>query len=490
MSSQFPGQHKVDGHQPPRLDPWWLLPLFLGVLAQALLFSHLIACADPELRPGVLATVGGDAQSYLLPMDHLIGEGQYYTLNMQGEKTLAGRMPYYAIPYLVLRSAGLPAADMLAVLQVALFALALWALADLLVRETHSLWSGYLFMLAGGLSGHFTSYVAAMLPDAVGASLAALAMHRFWLTEKRDRASDRWWLGAIVAALILVKPYFAPLIALIPLRWLYKSRNLRQTTARSIILAIPLLILLAPWWVRNAMVMGRFFPFQQDMYAGYGYSSTELRSRSFAQAVGEDGVVWWDPSSMASYMRLAPQPPSRYSWPAYFKGETVAGFDQVVAAYKAFQAAPTPEHAATAEVLMDSVQHAYKQQYPFRYHVTNHFNALPRLLVYSGSAGLPIHVSNPCYGSWQLLLKVTASLAYWASLAGLVLGILWAFVNRTGHLWFWLVVSMYLVFLFSFVVVAPEWRYFSGAFLIDLWLLFRIAPPALLKVKARLAGKT
>ncbi|MBS1938299.1 MAG: hypothetical protein JSS84_10875 [Bacteroidetes bacterium] len=490
MSNEASGRQEAPDHQAPRLNPWWLVPLFLGALAEAMLFSHLIACANPELRPGILATVGGDTQSYLLPMDHLVDEGQYYTLNMQGEKTLAGRMPYYAVPYLLLRLAGLPAADIMAVLQAALFALALWALADLLVRETRSRWCGYLFMLAGGLSGHFTSYLPAILPDAIGASLAALAMHRFWLTEKRDRASDRWLLGGILAALILVKPYFAPLIALIPLRWLYKSRNLRQTAARSVILATPLLIMLAPWWIRNALVMGRFFPFQQDMYAGYGYSSTELRSRSFAQAAGEDGVVWWDPYSMASCMRLDPQPPSRYTWPEYFKDGTVAGFNQVVAAYKTFQAAPTPEHAATAEALMDSVQNAYIQQYPLHYYVTNHFNALPRLLFHSGSANLPVHASNPCYGSWQFLLKLAASLAYWASLAGLLLGIAWAFADRAANLWLWLVVPLYLALFFSLVVVAPEWRYFSGAFLIDLWLLFRIAPPALLKVKARLAKRT
>lgn len=472
------------------LNPWWAIIFFIAVLLQAMFFSHLVTCANPDVRPGALAILGGDWKSYLLPMDHLISEGQYYSINMQGERILAGRMPHYAVPYFLLQLLGLPALDIVALLQIALFTLAIWTLADILVKETHQLWTGYAFLLAGGLFGHFTPYLIIMQPDAVGASLAALAMHRFWLTEQRNRTNDWWWLGIIMAALIVVKPYFAPLIVLIPLRWLIKSRNLRETAARSVILATPLLILLAPWWIRNALVMGRFFPFQQDMYAGYGYSSTELRSRSFAQAAGEDGVVWWNPYSMASYMRLDPQPPSRYRWPEYFNDGTVAGFNQVVAAYKAFQAAPTPEHAATAEASMDSVQHAYIQQYPFRYYVTNHFNAMPRLLVYSGSAGLPIHVSNPCYGSWQLLLKVTASLAYWASLAGLVLGILWAFVNRTGHLWFWLVVPMYLVFLFSFVVVAPEWRYFSGAFLIDLWLLFRIVPDVAPKVKARLARRT
>lgn len=452
-----------------KLSGWWGVCCFIALFAQSAFFSHLLTCTFPERWLGLIAVNSGDRHSYTGAMDHLIEEGKYYFINMRGEEVMAGRMPHYAIPYFILRLVTLYAADICVFLQIALFAFAVWTLANLLVQITGKQWIGLAFLLLGGLSGHLTPSLLCMTPESVSYALVALAMHRFWLTEQRDSTRDRWILGVIMGLLIVVKPYYALLLPLIALRWLYKTQNFRKTFRFATSLVVPVLMLLAPWWVRNAVVLGRFFPFQQDIYAGYGYPETELRLRSFAQAMGEDGMVWWNPYSMASAFRLNPMPASRYQWPDYMSPEMVQGLLATQAAYKTVQLTPTERNTQRALNLMDSVQTMYARQYPWRYHLFNRFHALPELLVYSGSAHLPVHASNPCYAHWQLALKIAASAAYWFSLLGLVLGLVILPFHRNGNWWLWLAVPVYLVVLFGLVFRAPEWRYFSGAFLIDVW---------------------
>jgi hypothetical protein len=443
----------------------------LVILAlQAVLFAHLTFCGHPTRKFGHLTVVSGDQASYAGAMDNLYETGRYFFINMRNEEVRAGRLPHYAIPYLLARPLGKSAAaDLMVVLQLIALALSMWYLANLLVQITQKRWTGFAFLALASLSGHLTPWALLLMPDAFGCALLALAMHRFWLVGSHGRTKDRWLLGLFAGLLVAVKPYFAPILPLIALWWFVRNDDKRQAMRQVLILGIPALLLLLPWWVRNAVVLDRFIPLQQDLRAGYGYPEAELRLRAFAKSMGEDGAIWWNPHSLASAMRLDPAPPSQYTWPTYFSDEMRTGAERVRSAYLQFQVERTMESAQHAMVLMDSVQTRYADLYPVRYHLTNHLMLVPAFLLNSGSSHLPIHSTNPCYKPWQLIIKICSSATYVASLLGLGIGLL-VFLRepRTGF-WLWLVMPVMLIGLFAIVIGTVEWRYFTGVFLTNLW---------------------
>lgn len=456
---------------------WWALIIGVVLLLQAWCFAYLAACVAPEARIGLLSLSGGDHDSYIGAMEHYLQEGRYYFVNMNGEEVLAGRMPHYAVPYYLLRLLlPLPlASDVFVLLQVILLAYALWSMAVLVQRVTGRTWPGLVFLLIVVGSGHLAPYLNRLQPDLVGVALLMLVMCRYMLVEEHGRTRDRILLGVLLALLVVVKPYYAPLFPLILLRWWYKDRDLGKTFRSALQLGLPVLLLLMPWWIRNSAQLGRFFPFQQDAYAGYGYPPTELRLRAFISAAGEDGVVWWEPRSMACVMELAPKVPCDYAWPAHFSPSTVAGFERVQQAYKAFKAEPTPEHALRVEMLMDSVQEAYRVEHPVRYYLTNRLRLVGKFLLHPGTAYLPIHSSNPCYRAWQLPMKLACAAAYLVSLLGLVWGLVVLVRDPRKGPWAWLVPALYFILLFPLVFQAVEWRYFLAAFPFDIALLVILA---------------
>ncbi|MBX2973361.1 MAG: hypothetical protein KF797_09675 [Flavobacteriales bacterium] len=455
---------------PHSLSRWWLVACIAVLALQGVYFAHLSSCADPALKVSHLAVSSGDQASYTGAMDNLYETGRYFFINMQQQEVRAGRLPHYAIPYLLARPWGPQfASDFMVVLQLIALVVGMWLLADLLAQVTRKRWTGPVFLGAACLGGHLTPWALMLIPEAFACALVALTMHRFWLIELHGRPVDRWWLAIFVGLLVVVKPYFVPILPLIALWWFLRSTDKRQAMRHTLVLGVPLLILLAPWCVRNMVVTGRFIPLQQDLQAGYGYPEAEMRLRAFAKAMGEDGFVWWDPHSMASAMRLDPHPPSRYTWPSHFSPEMRAGAERVRSAYHQFQAEGTPESAERAIVLMDSVQSSYADQHPVRYHFTNRLQLVPAFLLNSGSHHLPIHAGNPCYRAWQLIQKAGASLAYLTSLLGLSLG-LFVFLRKPHtRLWTWLVMPMMLIGLFAIVIGAVEWRYFASVFLTNLW---------------------
>lgn len=460
----------------PSLSRWWGVLCFVCLTLQAWYFTHLGTCATPAARIGYLSVGGGDHLSYMGAMDHLIDEGRYYFVNAHGDEVRAGRMPHFGVPYYLLRLVlPLPiASDVFVLLQVALVVWSIWLLASLLSDRPGGRWTAPLFLLVACLSGHLTPYLTRLQPDAVSVALLGLAVHRIVLMERWDRRLDTLWLGVVLGALVLAKPYFVLFFPLIAIWWTVKDRDIRRTFSRSLVLGLPLVLFLAPWWVRNAMASGRFFLFQQDLYAGYGYSAPDLRVREVLTYVGEDPSTWWNPSGMACAMKHEPFPPCTYRWPEHYSPELLAEFITLRDRYLLFQVDPTPAHSEAVLLAAQAAETAYGAEHPWRARLFNRPVLVWKFIANSGSFHLPVHPMNPCFHKGQLVFKLMASAAYWVSILGLVLTLPIFLRGRWPEDRVWLVPALYLLILFPLAMGVVEWRLFLAAFLADLWLFFRL----------------
>jgi hypothetical protein len=85
---------------------------------------------------------------------------------------------------------------------------------------------------------------------------------------------------------------------------------------------LPLLLLMAPWVIRNWNRLGRIIPFQQDMYAGYGVKQSEIFNIRILALLGEDGSVSWEKKSAASFFSIVTYKTSVWQLPDEIKKDT------------------------------------------------------------------------------------------------------------------------------------------------------------------------
>ncbi|MBK7270016.1 MAG: glycosyltransferase family 39 protein [Flavobacteriales bacterium] len=447
----------------------WLALAIIAQLIWTIWCARLSICADPSLALGYISLQGGDHFSYIGAMESVITHGEYSFINFRGEKVLAGRLPHYAAPYYVLRSfmGAAWASDAMVVLQAIMLGIAIWLLARAARRCTGSHTAGLVALLCLSACPYAAPYACKLLPDAFAMALLTIAWYLLDMTLRERSRGTRALLGLALAALVVLKPYFAILYAIVPIIWLFNRWNLRTIAKRTIALGVPVLVLLSPWWIRNALVLHRFFPFQQDLVAGYGYRPAELRMRDLLALMGDDATTFWSPGTMACLMQKDPPLPCTCEWPAHLSANEKKGLDRLRADHHSYQVGGITDEKMVAEI--DRTILAYRQEYPFRAHALNRLLRVKRFLVNSGSYHLPVHRTNPCFTLPQMVPKLAASVGYWLSLTGLVMAL---FVGFTGDrsLWVWCVPAGYLLILFPLALGWIEWRYFSSVFLIDLWL--------------------
>lgn len=98
--------------------------------------------------------------------------------------------------------------------------------------------------------------------------LAQLGMAALWAKPAWDRDAFGWALGvgAASGAAILVRPSWALYPPLLVLIWLIACRTRGDRAARGValrgtlLIALGLVVVMAPWWARNARIYGKFVP--------------------------------------------------------------------------------------------------------------------------------------------------------------------------------------------------------------------------------------
>ncbi len=194
---------------------------------------------------------------------------------------------YGALPHFALRTPGYPlflaacrvvfGARLLPVrlIQAALGAWCLWLLARLVTRalpsavdEPGKRWSIPLIAATiAAVDPFVVSNSALVLTEALFLPLMLLAqwgLAVLWGEGLSRRGAIGWALmtGAASGAAVLVKPSWALYVPLALVIWVMLGgrSGWREAVWRGALIALGLVVVMAPWWVRNARIYGRFVP--------------------------------------------------------------------------------------------------------------------------------------------------------------------------------------------------------------------------------------
>lgn len=452
---------------------------FLLKLLLAVYFSYLGDCAKPELSIGYLSKTTGDTFSYIGAIENLVNEGEFYFWNGE-RKVYAGRMPHYGAPYFLFRLFfDKPlAGDLLVLLQIFFDTLATVYFALLcfnVLKQRAAFWIGYVLFL---LSFNFFENTLLLSTESLSYSFIVLffyAFQRWWSGENKSAV---WTANIFLSLILLLKPYFAPVYLLFLVIYFYRENLLslsrcKTFLARSALLSLPLVLMLAPWFLRNLIVHNQPVVTQESTTAGYNYTKADFAFRRFTGAWGGD-PTYWDASSPACHFKLNPPFPCTFTYPSHSltEGYTLEEVEAVRADYLAYQKNPSSQLEEKIINEFDRLTAIYKSERPLMFYIGAGLLRTKTMLWHTNNYNLPIHPSNPCFESYQLLIKVVQAIIYHLSLTLGLAGLIWLTIKKKVSLIFLFVPFSIMLFI-SYYARFAEARYFAHAYPV---LLLGLAP--------------
>ncbi len=456
-----------------------LATTFAAKLALGSYFSHLTTCEVPEMRLGYIAVYDGDTFSYLGAMDNLLQQGKYFFWN-GARDVYAGRMPYYGAPYFLLRlfldkSA---AYDVIVVFQIFFDALATVVFARLcfsLTPRKSVFWLGFLIYF-----GSFNAFIWSVILNTESLSISfpvffLYFLHLFWT---KGKWSNAFAAAVFLALMTVLKPYLVLLYPAFFLGVLLKDGKIENLSAvksavrRLFILSLPLLILLTPWIVRNAIVLNRFIPAQENIYAGYNYSKAFLALDAFAGAWG-GALGAWDVSDAGCYFTENPPSGCRFVMPQYaLTDEYNAGdIERIRQNYLKLQTDYSPELEQNVVAELKNFTEIYKREKPLMYHVGSKFIIVKKMFWHTNNAIVPIQPNFKCYASYQIIFKVIQFIIYVFALSFGIFGVIkLAYEGKIS-------LSM-LIFPVTIIVLLAELRTTQARYIGQIYVIFLIGIPA------------
>ena len=487
-----------------------ILITFVLKAGLAIYFSHLLFCQIPENKIGYIANGVGDTPGYIGSIDNFIEEGTYYFWNGT-RRVYAGRMPHYGVPYYIFRLGfSKPvASDIYVLFQILFDAIATVFFALLcfnVLKNNLAFVFGYLIYF---LNFNLFWLSSILFTESLSLSFFVLflySFHRFWNKEKFSNAI----LASISLAVVTVlKPYLAIvylpffLSIILESNLLRRRRKEKETSGlnendvrassrreesilksfqtfhvwllslcrfaaqsyflRIALLSIPLLILLTPWIARNAIVLGKFIPTQENTTAGYNYTQADFAFRRFVGAWGGD-FIYWNPNSAGCYFQFKPSAGCNFTLPGYAltDGYTMNDIEDVRKEYLRLQESYSPELEQTVITKFDRLTIIYRSERPFMYHIGSRIIMVKNLLWHTNTYNLPIHSTFHCYKSFQIFFKAISFLIYLLSITIGFVGLIKLSAERKISFLF---ASVPLIILCFFATLRfVEYRYFNHAF--------------------------
>lgn len=438
-------------------------------LILAAYFSHLYTSQLPEYKFSTFAVRGGDTSSYLSGMDNLLESGEYFFWNGQ-QKVFAGRMPFYGVPYFILRLFFPPsnAADIFILLQIIFDALATIVFARLcyeVSRRKLSFWLGWSFYFC---CFNFSVLSIILLPESLSLGFFIFFLfyyHRFWTSGIWKNAVQS---SVFLALLTVIKPYFVIIYPLFFLGvWFVRRREQKIKNSNSLsyfyktaMLGLPLILLLSPWIVRNALLVGKFVPAQENIWAGYNYSKSHLAFADFVGAWG-GGSIYWDKDDAGCYFLIESRNNCNYSIPEYAltEGYDREEIERVRQNFINVQENYSPELDSSTAAEFERLTSIYRKEQPFRYYVGAKFIFLKKLFWHTNNYNLPIHSSLTNFSRRQLLFKIIQFIIYALALTLGVLGLVKiTFEGKVSRLF---ILMALVTILFFLELRTSELRYVS-----------------------------
>lgn len=454
----------------------------------AFYFTYLADCQSTEKKFSYFASAV-DSFSTIEPIDNLIKEGEYYFWNGT-RKVYAGRMPYYGVPYFVFRQffSQSVSGDLFVIYQIladSLAAVFFGLLCFNILQKKSAFWVGW---LAYFLNFNLFALNFLFAPEILSMTYFVFFLYFFHQYWTQSKSKDAIISSIFLALVTTLKPYFVVIYLPFLLGLLYKEKDVilpkfKYFVRQSLIAGLPLLLLLLPWTIRNAITLGAFIPTQESLTAGYNYTDADLALRKFVGAWGGD-FIYWEPKAAGCYFQLNPPAPCTFTMPDYaiVDGYTAEDVEKVRQDYFQLQRQFTPELNQSITSELNRLTDIYKSQNPFMYHIGSRLMTTKSMLWTTNNYLLPIHPSYKCYRSYQLLFKLLQFAIYVLGMSLGVLGIVKLSFERKISLVF-ISIPIFLLCFFA-ILRFTEPRYFTHGYLIFLlgltglavWIIEKIRP--------------
>lgn len=451
-----------------------LLALFFVVFffkCMVLFYLAYLAKCGSNSTVGFFFQIAGDTKGYLGSVENFITTGKYFVSNGLRD-VYAARMPYYGSVYYLLRMA-FPlntAYDLLIVLQIAVDALAviyLGLIGKILFKTSSSFW---LTIILSTISLNVAYWSLSLLPESFSVSFLIFFIYYYLRHRETNDRKHLLLSGVWLACLILLKPYFLPLIGFLFLDILTKgfsSLGLDWANAikRTLLFGLVLLVFLSPWIIRNYFLLNKFIPLQESTYAEYVYTESDLSCRRFIQAWGGNAGVYWEKKSAACYFMLHPTTPCEFVFPDYVStsGYTMKEIETVKDNYIKLQLNYNDSLDLQVTNEFNRLTTIFIKEKPFRYYVLSPLIIARNFIFHSGSYYLPISAGFKCYHSYQLPIKLSQTLLYYLTLFFGLAGLMLLFLANRSTLLL-LAIPVYIIVFFCFYFKAGEFRYFIHSY--------------------------
>jgi len=439
--------------------------ILLFKFIQAFYFVYLTGCSHPENKIGNFAFASGDTFSYTGAMENYISKGTYFFFNGK-ENIYAGRLPHYSIPYFLFRQFLSPenSYDLLVILQLLIECLAGVYLVKLYLRITNDkigAWGLILLFLASSNLTVFSIYAS---PESFSCSLLIFFLYWYYSYTEGKSKKDLVFSGCFLSLAITLKPYLILLFLPIGIHFLFEEyessiMKIKKSLWKSLLIASPLVFLLLPWTIRNYSIYKKMVPLQINTTAGYNYTDAELSYRKFVMAWGGD-IIFWEKTSAGCYFMPHREIPCEFKMPSYaFTNKYgLAEVEQVRTTFIILQDKYSDSLNVQVAKAFDRLTEIYKKGKPFQFYFLAPLRLTIKFLVHSGSYYLPVHTSNPCYRSFQLILKLSQSGIYWISLLFGIPGVFLLGIRIKNI--FFPFLPVFIIIFFPVVLHAAEARYF------------------------------
>ena len=439
--------------------------VFLVKLVMVFYFAYLESGSWETLK---LYFAGGDALSYYGPIESYIEYGVYsYSKALT---PYAGRMPYYGSVYFILRLMFEQniAFNGLVVLQLMVESLAILYLCRIVKEfvpkfKDAAYWCVFVFSILNGATTIWSRYI---LTESF--SISCFVFYAYFLQKylKSRTVKDLIRTGIFLGLMITLRPYLILLFLPIGLTFCYqcwRKKEYWQLLVKNVlIVSLPMILLLSPWVIRNAVVFNRFIPLQDDMQAGYKYSESYYAMWDFIAAWG-GSIQSWDKRAAGCIFEPRFNQDCTFEYPDYvFTSKyNFEDLEQLRQEYIEVCLSFNADEDRAVASKFGQYKDAFIKEHPLRYYLLAPLQLSFEMIFHSGSYNIATIGSG--WLKWpSLLFKIMQSILYYLMLLLGVFGLL-RFLQSPFILNLIFTPCIILV-LFGMILKAPEFRFFIHAY--------------------------
>jgi len=276
-------------------------PFWVGVALFVKGIQFFVTILGPHYSDisGTWAVFGGDAISYLQPIENLIKNGAY---------TPDDRMPGYGAVYLFFRLLfdKATAIDCVVLAQYVLDVITVYALALLAKKLFKSHFIFYGVYGVALISFHSSVYSSLFLTESFAVSATILMFYYLVLFQEKPQYKYLLVAGAFWAWMVFLRPVYLPIggiaVGFWGMQWLLKRHTFQQFAKISLLFLLPFLAIDSVWIARNYPIHKRIVPLAPVFWYTSSYESGMVNLLAFIQSFG-GGFI--EPSSLIGWFGVA-----------------------------------------------------------------------------------------------------------------------------------------------------------------------------------------